>query len=473
MTQLGSLVDINPRSATPRTKGPLSVISVPDIDSISATARPRVIANLEAARSARRPAQPRDVLFARISPSMENGKVAIVPELETEQLVVSGELLVLRPHENVDPRLIWAFLRQPAVREGLRRFMTGSAGQQRLSADVLAEVDIPEPETRRWEGAANILERLDAARQLRSAIGDRVAALPAAAAESVGDHQVMQALGDFDVSFRYGTSERSSPQGSLPVLRIPNVVENRIDTDDLQYMSDAGSAYDPLEAGDLLVVRTNGNPERLGRVAVYEADPPQATFASYLIRARCRDLRPDFLWAWLQTGMMRSTLLGQARTTAGQYNLNIGQLGRLLVPRLETGEERKIAALARQARTLARLNDDQLALVDRAIVNHLALTFSGTTVTPSRHRAEAMLGPQEMLLPAVFAVASERQQRLWGKVSEKEGNFGLEQLGESREEHARLQHDLAVLEQLGVVVREAGEDAYSWRHPDPELELLP
>lgn len=472
MTQLGSLVDVNPRSAAPSRSRPLSVIGVPDIDSISATARPRIVANLAAARSARRPAQPDDILFARISPSMENGKVAIVPELQTERLVVSGELIVLRPRLGVDPRLIWAFLRQSVVRQELSRFMTGSAGQQRLSTDVLEQVELPEPDSRWWESAVAVLERLDAARALRAAIAAQVAAVPPAAAWSIGAGHLTRYLGEFDVDFRYGTSERSTPQGSLPVLRIPNVVEGRIDTGNLQYMRDANSAYAPLESGDLLIVRTNGNPKRLGRVAVYESDPPEATFASYLIRARCRDLRPDFLWAWLQTASMRTTLLSQAQTTAGQYNLNIFQLGHLPVPQLDEREEEKIAALAKRGRLLAELSANQLALVDRAIANHLVLTFGGVEITPSAQRTEAMLAPAEILFPAVFASASERQQRLWADVLEQKGSFGLEQVEGSRDEYARLQHDLAVLEQLGVVVRDASEEAHSWRLPDSEFELL-
>ena len=471
MTQLGSLVDINPRSAAPSKSGPISVIGVPDIDAASATAKPRIVADLAAARSARRPAQPGDILFARISPSMENGKVAIAPELQTEQLVVSGELLVLRPRPGVDPRIVWAFLRQPAVRKELGRFMTGSAGQQRLSAEILEQVDLPEPEQKQWRRAVDVLARLDAARELAGRIGQLVEMLPAAIAASIASQWPKRELGTFDIDFRYGTSERSAPQGSLPVLRIPNVVEGWVDSSGLQYMANPKSPVELLMPRDLLVVRTNGNPERLGRTAVYESDPPEATFASYLIRARCHDLDPDFLWAWLRTGATRSHMLGRALTTAGQYNLNIEQLKQIPVPKLGPSEEERIAALARRARTLSRLNAEQLEFIDRTVASHLAVTFDAEAVAPSPQRAEAMLAPEEIFLPEVFAFASERQQRLWTEITERQGNFGLSQLG-TKEEHARLQHDLAILEQLGVVVRDVSEEAYSWRRPDPDLELL-
>jgi hypothetical protein len=445
---------------------------VPDIDLDSATAKPWVAANLAAARSARRPAQPGDVLFARISPSMENGKVAIVPEIQTEKLVVSGELLVLRPRPGVDPRMIWAFLRQPVIREELSRFMTGSAGQQRLSIDVLEEVDLADPSTERWEAADAVLCHLDEARKLAATATERVAALPAAAAWSLGGGSRMQELRKFDVDFRYGTNEPSASQGTLAVLRIPNVVNGRIDTGDMRYMRDRDGRHSSLDSGDLLVVRTNGNPRRLGRVAVYESDPLHATFASYLIRVRCHDLSPDFLWAWLQTQAIRTTLLGRAQTTAGQYNVNIDQLGALTVPLLEERQENAVAEAARRGRALAKLSVDRLTLVGQMIVNHLALTFGRAELVPSTEATEAMLAPVELVLPTVFSSASDRQQRLWSQVVGQDSNFGLEQLEQSRNEHARLQHDLAVLEQLGVILRDVDDEAQSWRLPDPELEVL-
>lgn len=472
MIPLSELVDLNPPPPPQSEKGPLSVIAVPDIDLLTGRVHPRVVQSKAEAGSARRHAQAGDVLFARISPSMENGKVAVVPEVETERVVVSGELLVLRPRPEVDPRLIWAFLRQAPIREELKRFMTGSAGHQRLGSDVLLRVQIPELEESAWTKGIRIVEHLDAAAQLRLQIGKLAAALPGAAAQHLSQDLPRRPLGDLDAELRYGTSEKSAGEGVLPVLRIPNVVDGRITTQDLRFMDlRADRRRDHLEPGDLLVVRTNGNVERLGRAAVYEADPEPATFASYLIRIRCRDVDPHFLWAWLQSPEIRERLLAGATTTAGQYNLNIATLRALPIPRLDAGTEETIATLARHARSLAIGSEEQGRLLAVAIANHLSSLFSGGS--PVGEEAEDAGLPRAApvdFLPRVYEAASRRQRDLWRLVEEAEGAFGLTALGPEKD-FARLQHDLALLEQLGVLIRDESEETFRWRRPDPELEL--
>lgn len=477
MIPLSELVDLNPAPPRRPDMGPLSVIAVPDIDLLTGSAHPRVVQSKAEAGSARRHAQPGDVLFARISPSMENGKVAVVPDVETEGVVVSGELLVLRPRPEVDPRLIWAFLRQASIREELKRFMTGSAGHQRLGSDVLLRVQVPELDESTWTAGIRLLEHLDTAARLHRQTGKLAAALPGAAAQHLSQDLPRLPLGDLDVELRYGTSERSAAEGVLPVLRIPNVVGGRITTHDLRFTDlRPDRPRDLLELGDLLVVRTNGNVERLGRAAVYEADPQPATFASYLIRIRCRDLDPHFLWAWLQSPEIRDRLLAGATTTAGQYNLNIATLKALPVPRLDAGTEETIAALAHRARSLAVNSEEQGRLLAVAVANHLSSLFRGDLAGERAEETEAearlpRAAPVDFL-PRVYEAASSRQRDLWRLVEETEEAFGLNTLG-SANDFARLQHDLALLEGLGVLIRDESEETFRWRRPDPELELSP
>jgi type I restriction enzyme, S subunit len=475
MIPLGELVEINPPATGSRPEGPLSVIALPDVDLLSGTAHPRTVASLEEAGSARRQAQPGDVVFARISPSMENGKVAIVPEVETNDIVVSGELLVLRPRPGIDPGLIWAFLRQAPIREELKTFMTGSSGHQRLNADVLFRVQVPELPPETWERARAILDHFDAAARLSLQMQELAERLPGAAAELLSQGRPRDRLGELDVDFHYGTSERSAPEGMTPVLRIPNVVTGRITDDDLRFVNlKSDRRIDFLQPQDLLMVRTNGNIERLGSVAVYEAHPDPATYASYLIRIRSREADPDFLWAWLQSAEARSRLIGQTRTTAGQYNVSVAMLRNLPVPNLDGDSQMAIAAVARHARRLAAASREQRRLLEISVANHLASVFQGGILSREKARAAeatatAKAAPVDFL-PRVFEAASARQKRLWQEVQQRDDAFGLAGLG-SESEFASLQHTLAVLEQLGVLIRDESEETFRWRRPLPDLEL--
>lgn len=84
-----------------------------------------------------------DVLFAKITPCMENGKGALVPPLPNAIAFGSTEFHVLRSEPGIDPRWLAHFLSQAEFRRFARQHMTGSAGQMRVSTTWLAGVAIP------------------------------------------------------------------------------------------------------------------------------------------------------------------------------------------------------------------------------------------------------------------------------------------------------------------------------------------
>ncbi|MBI5865845.1 MAG: restriction endonuclease subunit S [Planctomycetes bacterium] len=93
-----------------------------------------------------------DVIMAKITPCMENGKIAVVPELIGGAGFGSTEFHVLRPCDGIEARWLFYFLLQPSFRRAARMRMGGSAGQLRVPADFLAESRVPVaplPEQRR------------------------------------------------------------------------------------------------------------------------------------------------------------------------------------------------------------------------------------------------------------------------------------------------------------------------------------
>jgi len=73
-----------------------------------------------------------DVLFAKITPCMENGKMAIVPPLPKSIGFGTTEFHVLRPRGGVDPRLLYYFVSSSALRHEAQHHMTGAVGQKRV-----------------------------------------------------------------------------------------------------------------------------------------------------------------------------------------------------------------------------------------------------------------------------------------------------------------------------------------------------
>ncbi|MCC6968146.1 MAG: restriction endonuclease subunit S [Nitrospira sp.] len=107
-----------------------------------------------------------DVLFAKITPCMENGKVAVVPALSNHIAFGSTEFHVLRAQDGIRAAWLAHFLSQTGFRRFARQHMTGSAGQLRVSASWLSDTEIPvapsEEQTRIVEKLEELLSDLDA-----------------------------------------------------------------------------------------------------------------------------------------------------------------------------------------------------------------------------------------------------------------------------------------------------------------------
>ena len=86
-----------------------------------------------------------DVLFAKITPCMENGKVALARDLTNGIGRGSTEFHILRPSDRVLGEYIYYFVRQPSFRAEAKRNFTGTAGQQRIPKEFLENTLIPFP----------------------------------------------------------------------------------------------------------------------------------------------------------------------------------------------------------------------------------------------------------------------------------------------------------------------------------------
>ena len=84
-----------------------------------------------------------DVLLAKITPCMENGKLALVPPLQDHLAFGSTEFHVVRARDQMQPSWLAYFLSQSAFRRLARQHMTGSAGQLRVATTWLANALIP------------------------------------------------------------------------------------------------------------------------------------------------------------------------------------------------------------------------------------------------------------------------------------------------------------------------------------------
>lgn len=87
--------------------------------------------------------QENDILWAKITPCMQNGKCAIARNLHNGYGYGSTEFHVFRTNEKVLPEYLYCFLRSHKLRHTAVAYFTGSAGQQRVGTDFLSLLTIP------------------------------------------------------------------------------------------------------------------------------------------------------------------------------------------------------------------------------------------------------------------------------------------------------------------------------------------
>lgn len=94
-----------------------------------------------------------DTLFARITPCLENGKIAQVNILEENEVAFgSTEFLVLRDKEGVTiPDYVYYLSKWDYIKDSAIKSMTGTSGRQRVQNSIFDElvVDIPSIETQK------------------------------------------------------------------------------------------------------------------------------------------------------------------------------------------------------------------------------------------------------------------------------------------------------------------------------------
>lgn len=204
-------------------------------------------------------------------------------------------------------------------------------------------------------------------------------------------------LEEVAVDFSYGSSSKSAKTGEVPVLRMGNIQEGRLDWTDLVYTSGKEEiAKYRLKTGDVLFNRTN-SPELVGKTAVFKGER-KAIYAGYLIRVRCSDrLLPDYLNYCLNSPAGRDYCWQVKSDGVSQSNINAKKLAAFAfrLPSIPEQKEiiRRVEALFAYADRIASHLIEAHAQVERLTPATLAKAFRGDLVPqdPSDEPAEALL----------------------------------------------------------------------------------
>jgi type I restriction enzyme S subunit len=146
LTRLGDVAHINPRfdKSSLADDVPVSFVQMASVGASDGKINVSIVRPFaEVKKGSYTPFKDGDVLFAKVTPCMENGKMAIARGLMSGVGFGSSEFHVLRPSDQVDANYLYYFVSSQAFRKEAAGHMTGAVGLRRVPAAFLADAQLP------------------------------------------------------------------------------------------------------------------------------------------------------------------------------------------------------------------------------------------------------------------------------------------------------------------------------------------
>lgn len=242
---------------------------------------------------------------------------------------------------------------------------------------------------------------------------------------------------EFASLVQYGSSAKASEeQGGVPILRMGNIVDGRLDTTALKFLPAEHPEFPELllEPGDVLFNRTN-SAELVGKTAVYGGAPSPCSFASYLIRVRLKPpCAPSYLSWYINSVSGRQWIASVVNQQVGQANVNGSKLRALRIP---------LPPRAEQDRIVGEI-DKQFSRIDAGVA-----ALRRIQANLKRHRAailkaacEGRLVPTEAELARAEGRSYEPAEKLLERIlEERRARWEAEQLAKMKAKGKRPKND--------------------------------
>jgi type I restriction enzyme S subunit len=339
----------------------------------------------------------RDVLFAKVTPCMENGKAAIAGQLVNGLGFGSTEFHVLRPTPAVLPEFVLSFVRQQAFRDRAAAAFVGTGGLQRVPPDFLARVKLPLPTLPEQHRIVDLLRQAEAVEKLRNDF----------------DALLLRTKRQLFIEMFGDPSPRSNSRWPLEKLG-KSVTVSTGGTPSREQSDSYGSTHawvKSTELKDNVIVATDERVSELGiqrsnakihpaqtvMLAMYGQGQTRGRTGKLLIEAACNqacaallpsdELLPDYLWVWLQLSYEAVRALGRG---GQQENLNLDIVRGITLPKppvpLQQEFSRRLNAL------LVLFEKSSVASAElsklRAVLSIEALTGDATAAWREKHAVD-------------------------------------------------------------------------------------
>lgn len=304
------------------------------------------------------PFRENDVLFAKITPCMENGKIAVARGLNNGFGYGSTEFYVFRCSEELRPKYLFYYLTQDIFRRDAKRNMSGAVGQLRVPKRYLEECIIPAPSVDEQDKIIAKIEELfsetDSADGLLTSATKLLKIYQQAVIDSVFDAiwsddnlTTLNDVADIRGGVTKGRKLKDTEIIQLPYLRVANVQDGYLDLKQIKYIP--GSVADleryKLQYGDILFTE-GGDKDKLGRGTIWRNQIEDCIHQNHIFRARV-DLTktdPEYVSFAAQTTRSRHYFFSKAKQTTNLASINMTQLKLLEIPNVSIDKQKEVVS---------------------------------------------------------------------------------------------------------------------------------
>jgi len=329
-----------------------------------------------------------DILFAKITPCMENGKVAHAKNLNTEIGFGSTEFHVLRAKDEVLPEYIYSLVSSSAFRTEAETKMTGSAGQKRVPKDFVENYELVIPSLEEQRRIVDILETkigsTKEAIQLRQdAIADTEKILSSKLSEifTEGKEKGWEVSELEPVCTKVADGTHDTPVYILegvPLITSKNLKPSGIDFDNVKFLSQEEheqiSKRSGVQKGDLLIAMIG----TIGNATMIEGDEVFSIKNVGLIRPNKEQVLGRYIYYFMHNSRIFDLFELRGGT---QKFISLGSIRKMKIcyPDLKTQEKiiKELDELRARVAELHALQDDQLADLKSLERAYLHEAFNG------------------------------------------------------------------------------------------------
>lgn len=337
-----------------------------------------------------------DIIFAKITPCMENGKIAIVHNLKNGIGFGSTEFHVIRMRDQeISGKLYFWYLVQDNFRNNAQREMKGTAGQLRVPSDYLKNVMVPLPPLNEQKRIAEKIEEFFSELNHTKTILENTflqlkqyrQSLLSNLLQGLSLKHPSQKLNDLCTKITDGT--HFTPEyttDGIPFISVKDIRHEKIYFDNCKYVSK--ETHDNLikrchpEFGDLLITKSG----TIGRMAIVDTKTPFSLFVSVALIKPIKNINRNYL-KYIFHNFFNHIDISQDIKGGVIKNFHLEDIREVMIPMPSDDEQQEIVIELEQKFSLIHNTEN--------IINSMLLQIDSLRSSILKQAFEGKLVPQD------------------------------------------------------------------------------